>query len=92
LFIPCFIDIQYMHYTARLANAVRILPLNIVVYGISFVVTRIFRIMYLHLFGYFQFYVNSTGFKVSMAMVTEETVTWDITSCSEVNIYQPFRA
>jgi hypothetical protein len=46
--------------------------------------------MYLRLFGYFQFYVNSVGFKVSMAMAIEETVIWGMTSCSEVNIYQRF--
>jgi hypothetical protein len=77
--------------TFRLANAVRILPSNIVVYGISFVVTRIFRIMYLNLFCYFQFCVNSMGFKDSMAMATEKTVNLDMTSSSEVNIYQPLR-
>jgi len=29
-------------------------------------------------------------FYVSMAMAVEETVTWDMTSCSEINIYQRF--
>jgi hypothetical protein len=76
-----------MHFTTRLANVVRIYLSTSLVYGISFVVKRILKIMYLHLFGYFQFYVNSVGFKVSMVMTIEETVMWDMTPCSEVNIY-----
>ena len=44
------------------------------------------RIMFLHLFGYFQFNVNPIEFKVSMVTAVEETVIWDVTSCSEVNI------
>jgi len=45
-----------------------------------------YRIVFLRLFGHFQFYVNPIEFKVSMAMAYEETVIWDVTSCSEVNI------
>lgn len=66
--------ISSLTITTRLANVFLILPFNIVVYGISFVIKRMLKIMYLYFFGYFQFYVSSVEFKALMAMATEETV------------------